>query len=91
MKLKWLTWLSAAIAVATAVRKLVIAVESEGHGEEKKKAVLGLVEAIYDAGQKWIPLTKEEVLKIADRAIEVWVAFYNLLDAWPKPAEDGII
>lgn len=72
-------YLTAAIALLTAVKKLVEEFEVPGHGPEKKQAVLDAVAALYDLGKEWIPIEKEKVLSLASMFIEIIVSFYNIV------------
>lgn len=55
--------------------------DGEKHGKEKKEAVLNLIAAVYDAGDNYLgmPVSKEFVLDLADKAIEVFVGFLNVV------------
>ncbi|HHW13963.1 MAG TPA: hypothetical protein GXX28_03395, partial [Firmicutes bacterium] len=78
------------IAVLKAVIALVQEVEVPGFGPEKKQAVLDLIGALYDANPAWHGVPKETVLKLAAVAIDVIVAFFNLIGRFkhsqPAPA-----
>lgn len=86
-------YLAAAIALFTAVKKLVEEFEVPGYGPEKKQAVLDALASLYDAGRDWIPMEKEKVLSLASALIEIIVQFNNIVGIFkhrPKePAPSG--
>jgi hypothetical protein len=83
---KVIQYLTITSGVLLLVLELVKAFEMEGHGEEKKKAVLDAIEMTYDeiSNVMEIAVPKEYVLRIADRAIELAVRFYNLTGVFKK-------
>lgn len=77
--MKIIKYINAAIAVFIAVKRLVEEFERPGHGAEKKEAVLKTIEVFYDITKEYLPLTKEQVLELADKLIDVIVGFYNII------------
>ena len=55
--------------------------DGEKYGDKKKEAVLNVIGAVYDAGTSVveIPIERESVMDLADKAIEVFVGFYNAI------------
>ena len=72
------------------VRDLVILVEEDDpnddnkNGEQKKQLVLDLIGTIYDAADEAldIPMKKETVIDVADKATELFVSFYNAIGSF---------
>ncbi len=85
-------YVAAFIAILAAVKELVKLVEIPKHGEEKKDAVLEGIQILVDlAGGllSWLP--REAIVRTAEAAIELWVRFNNLTDAWNKPTEEEVV
>ena len=43
------------------------------------------------AGELFSWLPTESIMKVAEAAVELWVRFNNLTDAWRKPAEGELV
>ena len=84
--------ISVVLAIFTAVKELVELVEVPKHGEEKKAAVLQGIEIIVDlVGElflSWLP--KDKIMWVAEKAIEFWVGFKNIV-GWFKNEPDDIL
>lgn len=89
--------ISAAIAVfrflfevSKEIMELVQLVEEkdqgEGNGEEKKNAVLSIIEKMYDAAESFtdLPIEKDTVLKFADNVIDIVVQLFNMIGFFRK-------
>lgn len=84
-------------AVIKGIAELIKIVETPGFGKEKKETVLKIIGTLYDELQKEIsiPISKERVLSIAGTAIDILVAFYNLVgifrpkDSAPAPSNNS--
>lgn len=86
------SYVAAFIAVLMAVKELVLLVEVPGNGEAKKETVLEGVRILVDlAGELFSWLPTESIMKVAEAAVELWVRFNNLTDAWRKPAEGELV
>jgi hypothetical protein len=57
--------------------------ETPGFGPEKKKAILDVIEGLYD-GLGITAMTKEKVLGISGTLIDIIVAFYNAIGWFKK-------
>ena len=68
------------------VFELIKQFETPGFGPEKKKAVLDTVALLYDEFSKMItiPLTKEKVLDIVGKLIDMIVLVFNLIGIFKK-------
>lgn len=80
-------YFSSAVAVLREVKDLVVLLEEADtddgvkHGEQKKQAVLDLLEVVYDTGDDFIdlPFSKEVLIDLASNAIEIFVKVFNIL------------
>ena len=55
--------------------------EVPGFGKEKKEAILKAIGIFYDtlAGSSTLPITKEKLLAVADKLIDIVVGLFNLV------------
>jgi len=55
--------------------------DGQKHGPEKKKAIVELVEAVYDAADDTVdlPFEKETIMELVDKAIDVIVNVMNMI------------
>lgn len=86
---KVLQYLALTPAVIQLVVVLVNVFETEGNGEAKKKAVLDMVEMVYNQLASMIsmkvPITF--VRSVADKTIDIAVNFFNLIGEFQKSKE----
>lgn len=68
------------------VFELIKQFETPGFGPEKKKAVLDAISLFYDEFSKLaiIPITKEKVLDIVGKLIDLIVLVFNLIGIFKK-------
>ena len=76
-----------ALAIFRAVKDLVEEFEAPGFGEEKKKAVLDTINAIYDTFESVVPIERDEVLTLAEKFIDIIVRVYNIIGKFKR---DGL-
>ena len=83
----FISYLSIIIPILRSIIDLVNVFEAEDiedgnkNGEEKKQAVLEVVEVIYEEGAEMIGVDvgKERIMKVAEKMIDIVVNFYNLI------------
>lgn len=83
-KLNPIEGVQAFIAIVRALIALVQEVEVPGFGPAKKEAVLGLLAAIYDTTESWHVIPKEVALGFSSTAIDLIVAFFNLIGRFKR-------
>ncbi|SFJ65653.1 hypothetical protein SAMN02799624_05409 [Paenibacillus sp. UNC496MF] len=83
-----LQYLTVTPGILILVLELVKAFEVDGNGDAKKQAVLDSVAGAYDELAKVMTMevSKEYVMAIAERCIDIAVKFYNLVGIF-KSAE----
>ncbi len=86
--------ISIIVALFQAIKDLVVMVEEEGPedggGKEKKNLVLQIIEIVYDLLDHWIdlPISKDTIMSVAERMIEIVVNFFNIIGAFRKKDEE---
>jgi hypothetical protein len=79
-------------AIFHIIRELTEAVETPGHGSEKRQAVLEVVGAIIDAIPGGLPggITRAGILSFAGQVIDIWVTFANLTGKFKSSQETPV-
>ena len=88
--MKWFNYLKSGMQLLGPVKELVEEFEIEGNGEEKKKAVLDVIRELYNTGKDFdfeIPMSKDMVIKIANKLIDIVVNFYNVVGYFTHKGE----
>jgi hypothetical protein len=82
--LQWVKYLTAVVALLKIVPEFVDMFEVPGYGTEKKSAVLNVISNLYDAGAEWVGgfISKTQVLDLAEKFIDGYVAFKNAVGAF---------
>lgn len=72
------------------VKELIEAVEVPGHGQEKKQAVLDVVQAVWQTSGKYVPLPPWEWAEpVVAELIDAVVAVYNAVNHLDKFQNGG--